>query len=285
MNEKKVRQHKLTDKNPYISSIILVLVGFLIFSLVSTVLNVIIAIPFEGYSIQYGPIGLIVGVAVGLLVYKLWFKGEFTSFFRYGKLGPGVPLVVVYIIYLALGLVSDIINGKFAFSFDGSSILTALFAGVVEEYMFRGIMTSTLMRKRKNTNSIMIQLLFPAILFGFLHLTNALSGADILVSFFQSLGAVAVGMALGAIYILTGNLAVVIAIHFFHDVIAICFASDVSSSGVMTGSVNTDTIIGLILSIAVFVYVVFYAKKQKNIDIARELWNKKWIIQKTTNEA
>jgi len=101
MNEKKVRQHKLTDKNPYISSIILVLVGVLIFSLVSTVLNVIIAIPFEGYSIQYGPIGLIVGVAVGLLVYKLWFKGEFTSFFRYGKLGPGVPLVVVYIIYLS----------------------------------------------------------------------------------------------------------------------------------------------------------------------------------------
>ncbi|WP_026519482.1 CPBP family intramembrane glutamic endopeptidase [Butyrivibrio sp. FCS006] len=276
MKEKKVRQHKITDKNPYISSILLVIVGFFILSLVSGVLNVIIAIPVPDYPRQYGPIGLLVGLAAGLLFYKLWFKGEFTSFFRYGKIGPGVQLIVVYMIYLALSLAYDAFEGDVSFKFNVSGVLTALYAGVIEEFMFRGIMTSTLMRKRKNKDSIMIQLLFPALLFGFIHLTNAFSGADILVAFFQSLGSAAVGMALGAIYILTGNLAVVIAIHTFHDVIAICFSNDVSSSGVMTGSVTAGTIIELILAIGMFVYVVYYAKKQKNIDIARDLWDKKW---------
>ena len=69
MKEKKVRQHKITDKNPYISSILLVIVGFFILSLVSGVLNVIIAIPMPDYPRQYGPIGLLVGLAAGLLLF------------------------------------------------------------------------------------------------------------------------------------------------------------------------------------------------------------------------
>ena len=281
MSEKKVRQHKLTDKNPYISSIILVLVFFFIFSLVSGIINAIIAIFLTGYSLEYGPIGLFAGVAVGLLVYKLWFKGEFTSFFRYGKPGPCVPLVVAYVIYLAACFAYDIFEGQFAFNFNGAGILTALFAGVIEEYMFRGIMTSTLMRKRKNTDSIMIPLIFPAVLFGVIRLTNVFAGAGFLVSLFQSLGAIAVGVALGAIYILTGNLVIPVAIHFFHDVVAICFSSEVSSSGVMTGSVTLGTFIELIFSIALMVYVIYYAKKKENIDIAREIWDKKWTITRS----
>lgn len=284
MNEKKVRQHKLTDKNPYISSILLLLVGFFIFSVLLGVINLIIAIPFPNYPIDYGPVGMLVGIACGLLFYKSWFKGEFTGFFRYGKFGPGVPLVAAYLIYLAISIGYDFINGNIAFHIDGSRIITALFAGVIEEYLFRGYMTSTLMRRRKNKNSIMIELLFPAIVFGFVHLTNVFSGAGFLVSLFQSLGAIAAGMAFGAMYIMTGNLAIPMAIHFLHDVIALCLSDSVNSSGVMTGSIGIGTIIELILSIALFVYVFCYAKKQKNIDIAREIWDKKWIIPETSNE-
>ncbi len=284
MKEKKVRQHKLTDKNPFISSILLTIVCFIIFSVVSSLLNYAISIPVQGYSLSYGPIGLLAGAALGLLFYKRHFRGEFNGFFKYGNLSPVGPLLAAYLIYLAFGFGYDFARGELVFNFNWDKILTALFAGVAEEFTFRGIMTTTLMRKRKNKNSIMVPLLFPAILFGLIHLSNALVGADLLVSCFQSVSAAILGMLLGALYILTGNLVVPMAVHFFHDVIALCFSDEITDTGIMTGTVELSDIVGLVFILGLSAYLFYYVRKQKNIDIAREIWDKKWIIPETPGE-
>ena len=284
MKEKKVRQHKLTDKNPYVSSILLTIVAFIIFSVVSSLLNYAISTSVQGYSLNYGPIGLIAGAALGLLFYKRHFRGEFKGFFKYGKLSPFVPLFIGYLVYLAFGFGYDFAIGELVFNFNWDKILTALFAGVAEEFAFRGIMTTTLMRKRNNKNSIMIPLLFPAVLFGLIHLSNALVGADFLVSCLQCVSAAVLGMLLGAMYILTGNLLVPMAVHFFHDVIALCFSDEVTDTGIMTGTVGLNDIVGLVFILGLFAYLFYYVRKQKNIDTAREIWDRKWIVPEVHDE-
>ena len=104
-------------------------------------------------------------------------------------------------------LVRDLVVRLFARARTGAVAATAMLAGVSEELLFRGVLQVGLTELMTPFWGILIA----AVLFGLAHYVNTL----------YFLVATAMGLYLGAVYHLTGNLLVVILIHALYDWIAI----------------------------------------------------------------
>ena len=100
-------------------------------------------------------------------------------------------------------------------------LILGLAPAVFEEVVFRGIFIHNL---KASGRSNMAALLIPALIFGLIHLTNAVNG-DIAQALVQTGYAVVVGLVFGAIYIRTGDLFSVILAHAAVDITNRVFGS------------------------------------------------------------
>ena len=100
-------------------------------------------------------------------------------------------------------------------------LILGLAPAVFEEVVFRGIFIHNL---KVSGKSDMAVLLIPALIFGLIHLTNAVNG-DIAQALVQTGYAVVVGLVFGAIYIRTGDLFSVILAHAAVDITNRVFGS------------------------------------------------------------
>ena len=87
--------------------------------------------------------------------------------------------------------------------------------GIFEEVIFRGIFVSNLKAAGK---SDFAAIMISALGFGAIHLTNAVGDASMLQVLVQVSYAVVVGMVFGAIFIRTGNIMSIIAVHTAIDI-------------------------------------------------------------------
>lgn len=93
-------------------------------------------------------------------------------------------------------------------------LILGLAPAIFEEVVFRGIFIHNLKAGGKSDTAA---LLIPAVFFGLIHLTNAVSG-DVLQTLVQTGYAVVVGLVFGAIFIRTGDLCSVILAHAAIDI-------------------------------------------------------------------
>ena len=100
-------------------------------------------------------------------------------------------------------------------------LILGLAPAIFEEVVFRGIFIHNLKASGK---SDMAALLIPALIFGLIHLTNAVNG-QIAQALLQTGYAIVVGLVFGAIYIRTGDLLSVIIAHAAVDITNRVFAS------------------------------------------------------------
>lgn len=97
--------------------------------------------------------------------------------------------------------------------------------------------------------------LISAAVFGVIHMTNALSGADLLKTVLQSVNAFSSGIADALIYMVTGNIWVNFAIHTLHDIIAFSFDT-VAENGLMLRTVTWDSWMDFALATMLGVYSI-----------------------------
>ena len=136
--------------------------------------------------------------------------------------------------------------------------------GITEELAFRGLITRMIFDKYGSTRAgVWLTILVSGMLFGCMHLMNAMGGAiplsGVLV---QVIGAAALGMCLGAIYLRGGNLWSVAAIHGFMDFCALL------SSGIFRSTSIADTVAGyditmLVSSLVYFAMAAILLRKSK----------------------
>lgn len=230
---------KFAAKSPIIFEIILIIAAF------------VLALAF-GLAGQAVGLGNELPMAVGRILAGIVLLIVFRECLRDGKQFSGF-LSMLPALGFALWNVANHFLTKGEFNPLTTEILIlGLAPAVFEEVVFRGIFIHNL---RKSGRSDMAALLIPALIFGLIHLTNAVNG-DVAQALVQTGYSVVVGLVFGAIYIRTGDLLSVMIAHAALDITYRVFGS--------SGNTPIPALIAFLVLLAaeaVYAFVLVSGKK------------------------
>lgn len=278
MNGQKVRQHKFVEKAPVFTTILMFILWMFIFEVIQTVVDLGIHMVISGYTVGSGPVGLFAATIASLALYKLWFNPEFEGMLK-GDLPLGFLLGLIELGYVLVSYVPNLIDGSLSIKpLTLMIIITSLTAGIKEEFLFRGVIVSTLLRQWKDRNMFMQATLVSGIVFGLIHATNILAGADPMQTLFQVISSVGVGIFFAAVYIRCGSILPCMFYHVLHDIIAIASESNVAENGIMTAKAFWwGDVFSLALSF-VLAAAGFWLIRAAKTEQIREIWDRKWKL-------
>jgi membrane protease YdiL (CAAX protease family) len=250
-----------------------------LFELIEIAINLGIHMVISGYDAATGPVGLFAGTAIMLILYKWWFRPEFEGMLK-GDLPLGFLLGLIELGYVLISYVPNLIDGSFSIKpLVWTIILVSLTAGIKEEFLFRGVIISTLMRQWKDRNLFRQAALVSGIVFGLIHAANIFAGADPLQTLFQVIGSVGVGFIFAAVYLRTGSILPCMFYHALHDIIAIACESNVSENGIMSARAFWWGDVFNLAMAAVMTAVAFWLLRDAKTEQIREVWNRKWKLE------
>ena len=244
----------------------------------------LIAIIFVSLLLFYG-ILLVFGGNIAGLLYQALFYGKYNTMFiseivllifalvmlavrkRLNILKPqgksiiygikrGMPIFVVSLISLFSSL-TGILGENLNIPNLISLIILAITIGMAEEFFFRGFIQGEIVDAYgKSRKQVIISVVVSGVIFGLVHLTNALSGQDIITTLMQVLQASSLGILLGSIYFITKNIWSVVFLHAFYD-FAIML-SEVNSYKDCINSTDISMIMLIFTLVVSLIYVVIY---------------------------
>ena len=177
------------EKRPILFEIILIIAAF--------VLALALGIPCQFAGIE-GELPMAIGRILAGIVLLLVFRWCF-DFSRQFK---GLVVMLPALVFALWNVVNHFITkGEFN-PLTLEILILGLAPAIFEEVVFRGIFIHNLKASGK---SDMAALIIPALIFGVIHLTNAVNG-EVVQALVQTGYAVVVGLVLGAIYIKTGDI-------------------------------------------------------------------------------
>lgn len=285
MNSHKTRRHKFVEKSPAAAAILMCLLWFVLYQLLEFAINYPVSILISDYNAITGPIGMVLSVVIMMGVYKLWFRPEFEGMLK-GDLPLGFLLGLIELIYV---VVTFAVSMMFGYELNikpltSVIIFSSLGAGLGEEFIFRGVLISTLMRQWKDQNKFRSAALVSGIVFGLIHATNVFAGADPLRTLLQVIGAVGIGVIFTAVYLRSGSILPCMFYHTLHDIIAIAGESEVTETGIITASkINMGDGANLVMSLVLAAIALWLLRPEKNEEM-RALWNRKWKLQEPVEQ-
>ena len=285
MNSHKTRRHKFVEKSPAAAAIIMCLLWFVLYQLLEFAINYPVSILISDYNAITGPIGMVLSIVIMMGVYKLWFRPEFEGMLK-GDLPLGFLLGLIELIYV---VVTFAVSMMFGYELNikpltSVIIFSSLGAGLGEEFIFRGVLISTLMRQWKDQNKFRSAALVSGIVFGLIHVTNVFAGADPLRTLLQVIGAVGIGIMFTAVYLRSGSILPCMFYHTLHDIIAIAGESEVTETGIITASkINMGDGANLLMSLVLAAIALWLLRPEKNEEM-RALWNRKWKLQEPVEQ-
>lgn len=244
----------------------------------------LIAIIFVSLLLFYG-ILLVFGGNIAGLLYQTLFYGKYNTMFiseivllifalvmlavrkRLNILKPqgksiiygikrGIPIFVVSLISL-MSSVTGIMGENLNIPNLISLIILAITIGMAEEFFFRGFIQGEIVDAYgKSRKQVIISVVVSGVIFGLVHITNALSGQDIITTLMQVLQASSLGILLGSIYFITKNIWSVVFLHAFYD-FAIMLG-EVNSYKDCINSTDISMIMLIFTLVVSLIYVVIY---------------------------
>ena len=168
----------------------------------------------------------------------------------------GMPIFVVSLISLFSSL-TGILGENLNIPNLISLIILAITIGMAEEFFFRGFIQGEIVDAYgKSRKQVIISVVVSGVIFGLVHITNALSGQDIITTLMQVLQASSLGILLGSIYFITKNIWSVVFLHAFYD-FAIML-SEVNSYKDCINSTDISTVMLIFTLVVSLIYVVIY---------------------------
>ncbi|MCF0259471.1 MAG: CPBP family intramembrane metalloprotease, partial [Erysipelotrichaceae bacterium] len=150
------------------------------------------------------------------------------------------------------------------------ALLTACYAGLGEEFIYRGIFTNNMMRVLKSRkNGIYLALTVPAAIFGLSHLINGFAvgfGSEL---FIQTAYSVALGLVFGAMYLRTRSLLGCIILHTLIDFCSFIFMRSTGSADIVSYEVivAVSVIFLAFLTIGGTAAAFYMVRKSKHAEI------------------
>ena len=168
----------------------------------------------------------------------------------------GIPIFVVSLISL-MSSVTGIMGENLNIPNLISLIILAITIGMAEEFFFRGFIQGEIVDAYgKSRKQVIISVVVSGVIFGLVHITNALSGQDIITTLMQVLQASSLGILLGSIYFITKNIWSVVFLHAFYD-FAIMLG-EVNSYKDCINSTDISMIMLIFTLVVSLIYVVIY---------------------------
>ncbi len=266
-NKKKAlpRQHKIMNHS-YLALVLMPLMGLFFEFLIAGVLQSVFPEAAEKYHLD--AVGVVIAAVVCLLIFKGWFKGEFTGCLSFKNLKMGLLLLIPTLVFIIINLTE--INYS---SLTLKDILVAFFVslapGISEEVNFRGLSGSNYMRVHPDGRRLPLIATLIGLLFGASHLTNLSAGAAVDKTLLQVFYAAGVGVLYAAVFFRTGSLIPGIFSHWVVD-----FTSFMTPGG--SGALTTaDIIRGIVLGTVMAAFGYWYIRKSKREEI-KKVWAEKW---------
>ena len=283
--ERKVLKHPFYDRFTIPGAIILFLLAWLVYQqffagFIGGFIQVFLSIvsPEKAWIGNIvGDLAAIFGAFLVLSVFWRWFYPQFEGGLHGGSRilkWTGVGLLVcaaMLVVQLVTVPLSDLAFPSIV------RIFAALTAGICEEIVYRGIVTSYLMRQWRGENKILPVILFSSAIFGLIHMLNLTAGAPLVTTIFQVINAFAIGTLLCALFVRSGNLLPGIVMHAMVDAIALSNNAGTSQEGVMQADMVFDsgTVIGIIAMVVFLVITLILTRPAVRSEICA-LWEKKW---------
>ncbi|MCF0259778.1 MAG: CPBP family intramembrane metalloprotease [Erysipelotrichaceae bacterium] len=221
--------------------------------------------------------------AFGLaLTVKLALKNGFILGLRRKKFGECVKLGWPILTFLVLEIVLNSLDHPWyaAVTFAGltSAFFYAASYGFSEELLFRSVMTNNMMRVWMNKkHGIYAAAVISSLLFGAVHLFNAVSSGFTPALICQLAYAAAMGVLFGAMFLRTRNLWGCIFIHTLLDFISILFsagdtASNEAVSKMLSTAVSIEALMFYALLIASSLAAAFYIMRPSKHEQIKSNW-------------
>lgn len=144
-----------------------------------------------------------------------------------------------------------------------SAFVLAMFVGLTEEYVFRGMILPLAIRAFSGKHQIFFGVMVSSILFGSTHLFN-LTQQSLMATSEQMLSATAIGALLAAIYLRTGNLWFVIVTHALQD-----FPGIAGPSQGMQLEMSVLPLMIITAAFFIFAWLLLRKTKVKTVDLKR----------------
>ena len=234
---------KRANDHPILFQIILIIAGF--------VLTIVFSAGLQILGSSYNEFN----ISVGRIITGLLFILIFHSCFSWKKQFSGLMIILPALLFAAWNVVNHFLtHGDYA-ALSTEIIIFGIAPAIFEEVIFRGIFIHNLKASGK---SDLVTLIISAVIFGLMHLTNAVNG-DLVQALVQTGYAVVVGLVFGAIYIRSGDLFSIIIVHALIDI----------TNRVFMGSTDTPAIafvifIALLAVEAIYAFILILRKPEKS---------------------
>ena len=126
-----------------------------------------------------------------------------------------IPFILFSLTLIVLGIIW--FHKEFTIGSILDVLMTSIISGFAEELIFRKLLLTSAL-KRWGNEKYMKSILFVAILFGLVHLSNLLQGATIPSTITQIVSAILLGVFFGLIYYHTKNFLFVAILHTVYDI-------------------------------------------------------------------
>ncbi|MCR5728492.1 MAG: CPBP family intramembrane metalloprotease [Lachnospiraceae bacterium] len=278
----KEKDHKILD-HPVLGYFLLMLFSLIMAQLISFIIdNLILAKVISGYAVtqnvfgeervEANGFGTAVGSVLAIISFYFWFRPSFDGMLKKKDLMKGLLLLAPILIIHWIGSIVSWVQ------FGTASVLIAFLRssapGFGEEVAFRGLGVANYLRRDPSEKGIVKIFWLSSIIFGLAHVANVLAGAPLLVSIGQAAYAAGIGMALGAVYLRTGNLWPSILGHMSLDFLEFVRADLGDTGGILSG-LGVGDFITIIAGAAGILWGLYLIRPSKRASIA-ELWKNKW---------
>ena len=182
----------------------------------------------------------------------------------------GLPLLASWAVFPLQYLISPFRIAAPTFYTLGLSLMS----GLCEETAFRAVPLSFLMRGNPSDRRIPAALLFSAVCFALIHLTNLLAGADPGSTLVQTAAAMGIGLLFGAVFLRCGSLWPTVVLHTANNLLGLLNASD-QAGGLLVGGISGAMLLDCAVCLGLGGAGLYLVRPEKRAEI-RSLWAEKW---------
>ncbi len=211
------------------------------------------------YLIQ--AICFILAAIIGGLIYRKY-RSKTASKYPFDKVLYFIPIIIMELIVLIPGYINEGFYLHNNLELFGIIFIFTLAVGFSEEFFFRGVILKIL-----KEDGVMYSIIVSSIVFGLLHASNLLGGANVLYTILQIVYALLFGLVAASIVTLHQSLTPVIVWHFLHDFLAFSmgdriYGVEVELSPIMIG-------LSLVQLLIMLLYTIYLCKQINN----KKLWH------------
>ncbi len=217
-------------------------------------------------------IGTAVAVIVFALIFTFWFRPDFKGVLGFKGFLQGLIAMIPFLITVYIGAAIDLY--KFGAGNLLLAVLWSLAPGFSEEVAFRGLGIANYMRVIKSEKQIKTIFWISTLLFAFVHITNIVSGGNIVAVIFQVIYCLGVGAIFGAVYLRTANLWVTMIAHFTLDFSGYINNYYSSSGGLSVALIPSDYV--NLVAAAIGIVTAMILISPKHYPEIMKVWEEKW---------